>query len=93
LLRRPCSSRESFGLSLFPRPGLGPEEEGSEIGVELHLRPDVRARAWAERERGPSIDKVYLRGYTCCMIEIRKTDVFARWLDGLRGCKARARME
>ncbi len=27
------------------------------------------------------------------MIEIRKTDVFARWLDGLRDIRARARVQ
>lgn len=32
-------------------------------------------------------------GYTLLMIEIRKTDVFARWLDGLRDIHGRARVQ
>lgn len=31
-------------------------------------------------------------GYTLIMIEIRKTDVFAQWLDGLHDIRARARV-
>jgi putative addiction module killer protein len=31
-------------------------------------------------------------GYNNCMIEIRKTDTFANWIDSLRNIKARARI-
>ena len=30
------------------------------------------------------IDNMYPTGYTWFMIEIRKTDVYVQWLDGLR---------
>jgi putative addiction module killer protein len=36
---------------------------------------------------------MYPGGYTYCMIEIRKTEKYARWLDGLRDIKARARIQ
>jgi len=32
-------------------------------------------------------------GYTPFVVEIRKTDVFAQWLDGLRDIHARARVQ
>lgn len=31
-------------------------------------------------------------GYSCPVIEIRRTEAFGRWLDGLRDLKARARV-
>lgn len=31
-------------------------------------------------------------GYNCCVMEIRKTDVFAKWIDGLADIQARARI-
>ncbi len=31
-------------------------------------------------------------GYTCSVLEIRKTEVYAQWLDGLRDVRARARV-
>lgn len=39
------------------------------------------------------IDTLYPRGYSKLMIEIRKTGVFAEWLDGLRDIQARARVQ
>ena len=36
---------------------------------------------------------MYPRGYIWFMIEIRKTDVFTEWLDGLRDIQARARIQ
>jgi len=35
---------------------------------------------------------VYPSGYTLSVIEIRKTDIYAKWLDGLRDISARARI-
>lgn len=35
---------------------------------------------------------VYPVGYTSDVVEIRKTDVFARWIDGLTDLQARARV-
>jgi putative addiction module killer protein len=35
---------------------------------------------------------VYPEGYTSSMIEIRKTELFAKWLDNLRDIQARARV-
>jgi len=35
---------------------------------------------------------VYPGGYTLIMIEIHKTEVFAKWLDGLDDLRARARI-
>ncbi len=32
-------------------------------------------------------------GYSKAVVEIRKTDLFARWLDGLRDLQARARIQ
>ena len=31
-------------------------------------------------------------GYTCSVLEVRKTEVYAQWLDGLRDVRARARV-
>jgi hypothetical protein len=36
------------------------------------------------------IDNVYPSGYNITMYEIRKTDAYALWLDGLRDIHARA---
>ena len=38
------------------------------------------------------LDKVYPTGYIIIMIEIRKTESFAKWIDGLRDIRARARV-
>jgi len=38
------------------------------------------------------IDKPYPAGYNSCMIEVRKTDLFAKWIDDLTDVKARARI-
>jgi putative addiction module killer protein len=38
------------------------------------------------------IDNVYPYGYNVIMIEIRKTEIFANWLDGLHDIRARARI-
>jgi putative addiction module killer protein len=35
---------------------------------------------------------VYPRGYTGLVVEVRKTKVFADWLDGLRDARAKARI-
>ena len=35
---------------------------------------------------------MYPVGYISCMFEIRKTDVYAKWLEGLRDARARARV-
>jgi len=35
---------------------------------------------------------VYPYGYNLVMIEIRKTEIFAKWLDGLHDIRARARI-
>ncbi len=32
-------------------------------------------------------------GYTKCMMEIRKTNHFAKWIDGLQDIRARARIQ
>lgn len=40
-----------------------------------------------------SIDKLYPRGYSSNMLEIRKTDTYAQWIDGLRDLQARARIQ
>ena len=40
-----------------------------------------------------SFDKTYPNGYILSMIEIRKTDLFAEWLDGLQDIQARARIQ
>lgn len=39
------------------------------------------------------IDRTYPGGYNRAMVEIRKTEHFARWIDGLRDEKARARVQ
>jgi hypothetical protein len=39
------------------------------------------------------VDKMYPYGYNDYMIEIRKTDLFAQWLDDLRDIQARARVQ
>ena len=39
------------------------------------------------------LDRVYPYGYSSPMIEVRKTDVFVQWLDGLRDIQARARVQ
>ena len=39
-----------------------------------------------------SIDKLYPSGYDQVMVEIRKTELFIEWLDGLRDIRARARI-
>ena len=31
-------------------------------------------------------------GYTLTMVEIRKTEIFAKWIDGLQDLRARARI-
>lgn len=36
---------------------------------------------------------MYPRGYSRSMIELRKTKVFAQWIDGLRDIQARARVQ
>ena len=36
---------------------------------------------------------LYPLGYTVGMFEIRKTDTFAKWLDGLHDMRARARIQ
>ena len=41
----------------------------------------------------PAIDRLYPSGYSLSVIEIRKTNVFAQWLDGLRDIQARARVQ
>jgi putative addiction module killer protein len=38
------------------------------------------------------IDNMYPAGYTITMIEIRKTENFAKWIDGLIDIRARARI-
>jgi putative addiction module killer protein len=38
------------------------------------------------------VDGVWPGGYSAPMMEIRKTDVYAKWLDGLRDIRARARI-
>ena len=38
------------------------------------------------------LDKLYPCGYSITMIEIRKTDTFAKWIDGLHDIRARARI-
>ena len=35
---------------------------------------------------------MYLKGYAWFMIEIRRTDIFAKWIDNLRDIKALARI-
>ncbi len=35
---------------------------------------------------------MYPRGYTVIIIEIRKTEIFAKWIDGLSDIRARARV-
>jgi len=40
-----------------------------------------------------ALDKVWPVGYDIPMIEIRKTDVFAKWPDGLRDLRGRARIQ
>ncbi len=35
---------------------------------------------------------MYPTGYNDCIVEVRKTDVFAKWLDGLSDVQARARI-
>jgi putative addiction module killer protein len=35
---------------------------------------------------------MYPRGYTRIMVEIRKTEIFAKWLDGLHDIRTRARI-
>ena len=39
-----------------------------------------------------SIDKLYPSGYDQALVEIRKTELFIEWLDGLRDIRARARI-
>lgn len=39
------------------------------------------------------VDIMYPGGYNHFMIEIRKTEKYAQWLDGLRDIKARARIQ
>ena len=39
-----------------------------------------------------NLGKVYPIGYTMVMMEIRKTESFAKWIDGLRDIRARARV-
>lgn len=45
--------------------------------------------------RHPSrcVDILYPRGYTSVSTEIRKTEIFAQWLDALRDVHARARIQ
>ena len=38
------------------------------------------------------IDRRVARRLLCSMLEVRKTEVYARWLDGLRDVGARARV-
>ena len=38
------------------------------------------------------IDNMYPEGYNLIMVEIRKTEVFAKWLDNLDDIRARARI-
>ncbi len=38
------------------------------------------------------LDRLYPAGYTIAMIEIRKTELFATWLDNLRDIQAKARV-
>jgi putative addiction module killer protein len=40
-----------------------------------------------------SLGNVYSMGYTLVMVEIRQTDVFARWFRDLRDRRARARIQ
>mgnify|MGYP001575160826 CR=1 FL=1 len=39
------------------------------------------------------IDSVYPIGYIHPMLEVRKTELFSQWLDGLRDLHARARVQ
>ena len=43
-------------------------------------------------ERDIGFDNVYPSGYTSCVVEIRKTEAFAKWIDSLRDIRARARI-
>jgi putative addiction module killer protein len=43
--------------------------------------------------RGGGLDKMYPCGYTADVIEIRTTDVFNQWLDGLLDLRGRARIQ
>jgi putative addiction module killer protein len=40
-----------------------------------------------------ALDYVYPIGYSLLVIEVRKTEVFAHWLDGLADTRARARIQ
>jgi len=42
-------------------------------------------------EKNP-IDNMYPSGYTITVIQIRKTETFTKWLDGLSDIRARARI-
>lgn len=39
-----------------------------------------------------AIDNMYPQGYSMVMVEIRKTELFASWLDNLRDIQAKARV-
>jgi putative addiction module killer protein len=59
--------------------------------------PAVHGRTASELHAGRSIqvqtiDKLYPAGYNLSMIEIRKTELFAKWLDNLNDIKAKARV-
>ena len=48
----------------------------------------ARLRAWSRT----AIDRRVARWLLCGMLELRRTEVYARWLDGLRDVRARARV-
>ena len=58
------------------RPVFGGLADGWASSLQIHLL----------------FDNVYPQGYSMLMVEIRKTELFAKWLDNLRDIRGKARV-
>ena len=63
---------------------------GSPAQAERHRWPDQTRQCCSRKHHLTGCSRKATLG---SMIEIRKTEVFARWLDGLRDLRARARVQ
>ena len=55
------------------------------------LRPTILSVGPQQHKNTP-IDNMSPRGHNMVMVEIRKTEIFAKWFDGLHGTRAHARI-
>jgi len=63
--------------------------EGSRIWT---TGPPGQVRPFSGAHDGICVDSLYPRGDNAITIEIRKTEVFAKWINGLQDLRTRARI-